>query len=87
MCSSDLLDDLDDNITLTKNETALIEVSVSPLGARTFNLPQHLRRSDSPNRARKDSYTCLKMGVYAAKIWFDRTEQKDEPIGFSPIFV
>lgn len=83
----DLLDELDDNITLTKNEAALIEVSVTPLGARVFNLPQHLRRSDSITRARRDSYTCLKMGTYAAKIWFDRMDQKEDLPALKPCFI
>jgi hypothetical protein len=74
----DFIDDIDDNIKLTKDETALIEVSISPLGARTFNLPQSLKRTDSPNRARKDSYTALLMANWMMKIYFDMLDEKEE---------
>ena len=83
----DFIDDIDDTIAMTKNETALVEVTVSPLGARQFNLPQHLKRSDSPNRVRKDSYSALLMACWGAKVWYDMQEHKEKPKSFAPIMI
>jgi hypothetical protein len=67
----DLIDEQDTLIVQVKKECTLIEVSTNPKGAQTFDLPQHLKRSESKNRARKDSYTALLLGVWATKMYFD----------------
>lgn len=75
-------------IDLVKSETALIEVKSTPNGTQTFQLPQSLRRSSSPDRARRDNYTTILMGNYAAKCYFDMT-QKDikQSVSFVPFFL
>jgi hypothetical protein len=83
----DFIDEQDDNINLMKSETSLIEVKVTPLGTRMFDLPQHLRRSEAPNRARRDLYTCLKMGTWLSKCMFDMVDVKQEETSLVPTFV
>lgn len=52
---------------MTKEECALIEVDITPLGTQTFKLPQSIRRgAQGKKRARKDSYTSLLLNNYAA---------------------
>ena len=79
----------DDMIEQTKRQLALIQPTVTSKGTMGFDLPQHLRRSKSPQRSRKDNYSCLVMGSWIAKIWFDMNSQIDEPVcnTFEPIFI
>ena len=80
----------DDLIDQTKRQVALIEPSVSSNGTMQFNLPAHLRKSKSPERARRDNYTCLLMGCWGAKCYWDmmhKGEQQEEMVWFMPSFV
>lgn len=61
----------DDFIEETKKQLALIECKVTPLGTMQFDLPQHMRRSRNPNRARRDNYTCYLMATWGAKVYWD----------------
>jgi hypothetical protein len=72
----DFIDNQKTVIELTKNECANIEVVSNPQGSQQFNLPQNLRRSTGPNRARKDSYSALILGNWFAKIYFDSQSAK-----------
>jgi hypothetical protein len=85
----EFIDRQDELLELTKKECALIEVRVNPQGTQTFDLPQHLRRSESPTRARKDNYTALVLGCWATRCYYEIMGYNDElPITtFSPIFV
>jgi hypothetical protein len=65
------LEDQDYWINETKAQTAMIEVKSTALGALQYDLPQHMKRSDNPNRPRKDLYTCLLLANYGAKFYFD----------------
>jgi hypothetical protein len=67
----ELVDTQDDLVFQTKKQCALIEVKTNPLGSQTFDLPTHLRRSNSVNRARKDNYTALLLGAWAVKGYND----------------
>ncbi len=69
----------DDLIEQTKRQLALIEVKVTSQGTMQFDLPQHLKQSKSPGRARRDLYSTLVMGCWAAKAYFDMTMLEDEP--------
>jgi hypothetical protein len=40
-------------------------------GSQSFDLPLHLKKSTSPDRARKDNYTALLLGCWATKTYFD----------------
>jgi len=74
-------------VELTKVECALIEVRSTPTGNQTFDLPQNLRKSTSPDKARKDSYTVLLLANWAAKCYFDMKEAQVKKIrgGFIPM--
>ena len=80
----DFLESQDEMIQLTKDECALIEVKTTPLGALTFDLPDTLRKSNSPNKTRKDSYSALLMAVHMMKIWYDMEDFKDDTVTFTP---
>lgn len=73
----DFIAEQDDLIQLTKDECALIEVKVSPLGNLTFDLPRSLTRSTSLERARRDNYTTLLMANWAVKCYFDVMTTED----------
>ena len=55
----------------TKKQCTLVEVKTTARGTQTFDLPQHLKRSTSANRARKDNYTTLMLANWAARCYFD----------------
>ncbi len=79
----------EDGIEQTKRQLALIESKPTPLGALHFDLPNHLRRSKSPDRARKDCYTALLMACWGAKCYFDMmfTPVAKQSYGFNPVLV
>ncbi len=82
----DLIEFQDDIIYQTKKQCALVEVKTTAKGTQTFDLPQHLKRSNSVNRARKDNYTTLMLGVWAVKCYNDLKNTKLEQINhtFTP---
>ncbi len=56
-------------IELVKNECALIEVSSTPMGHLTYDLPHHMTRNRKQiNRNRKDSYSALWLAAWGLKI-------------------
>jgi len=82
----DLIEFQDDMIYQTKKQCALVEVKTTAKGVQTFDLPQHLKRSTSANRARKDNYTTLMLGNWAVKCYNDIKNTKQEQINhtFTP---
>ena len=72
----------------TKKQCALVEVRSTARGTQTFDLPQHLKRNTSTNRARKDNYTTLMLANWATKSYYDmmsvNIEQNDT---FAPIMI
>lgn len=55
---------------LTKKECALIEVSSSPLGHLTYDLPHHMTRNrKNIDRPRRDSYVALWLAAWGLKIY------------------
>jgi len=73
----------------TKNEIALIQLtSESDSAVHKFRLPVNVRKSDSPNKPRRDNYTSLLLGNWAMKCYYDMVyappPQKDS---FVPFFV
>ena len=85
----DFIADQDDLIEQTKRQLALIEPKVTSTGVMQFDLPQHLRQSKSPSKARRDCYSCMVMGSWAARCFYDLTMLEDEPISytFDPILI
>lgn len=85
----DLVDVIYDNILMTKNQCASIEVTTNPQGSQSFDLPPNLKRQTGPSKARKDSYSALVLGNWMMRVWFDATNQpKDETLNtFTPILI
>jgi len=81
----DFIEKQDDLIYSTKKQCALIEVKSTTKGTQSFDLPQHLKRSVSPNRARKDNYTALMLACWASKCYFEsKAIDVEENFTFSP---
>jgi hypothetical protein len=78
----DLIEHQDNLIFQTKRQCALIEVKSTAKGTQTFDLPQHLKRSTSATRARKDNYTTLMLANWAMKCYFDM-QKAEEPQYFT----
>ena len=76
----EMIETQDDLIYQTKKQCALIEVKSTAKGTQSFDLPQHLRRSNSANRARKDNYTTLMLGNWAVKAYNDMRNVKVEEV-------
>ena len=83
----DLIDEQDILVYLTKKQCALIEVRSTSKGSQSFDLPQHLKRNTSANRARKDNYTALMLGNWAIKCYYDIMQEKEEQHTFTPIII
>jgi hypothetical protein len=85
----DFIENQDDFIYQTKKQCALVEHSSTSRGTQTFDLPQHLKRSSSANKARKDNYSALMLANWALKCYNDMMEQPQiiETSTFSPIMI
>ena len=84
----ELIEFQDDFVYQTKKQCALIEVKSTSKGTQSFDLPQHLRRSNSPNKARKDNYTTLMLANWGVKRYYDMIETKIEANDtFVPILI
>jgi hypothetical protein len=85
----DFIENQDDFIYQTKKQCALVEHSSTSRGTQTFDLPQHLKRSSSANKARKDNYSALMLANWALKCYFDIKAVPEEPTSptFSPIMI
>tara|TARA_Y100000593_G_C4311526_1_gene338622 strand:+ start:88 stop:1914 length:1827 start_codon:yes stop_codon:yes gene_type:complete len=66
----------DNLVYQVKKQCALVEVKTTARGTQTFDLPQHLKRNTSANRARKDNYTGLLLANWATKCYFDMKNYK-----------
>jgi hypothetical protein len=64
----------------TKKQCALVEVKTTAKGTQTFDLPQHLKRSTSPHRARKDNYTTLMLANWGLKCYNDKKATNENEI-------
>ena len=83
----DLIEFQDSWIYETKRQCALVEVKSTAKGSQSFDLPQHLKRSTSVNRARKDNYTTLMLSNWGLKCYHDIMKQEDEGSTFTPMFI
>lgn len=81
----DLIEFQDSWIYQTKKQCAIVEVKSTAKGTQSFDLPQHLKRSTSPNRARKDNYTTLMLSNWGLKCYNDMMKHEDdEEVTFTP---
>ena len=78
-----------DMINMTKNQCALIQITTSPQGTQTFDLPVELKRQTGPDKARKDSYSALVLGSWGCKTFFDMMNEPQEDVHqtFQPMFI
>lgn len=85
----DFVDHQYDMMNYTKNQCALIQVTSTPQGTQTFNLPSNLRRQTGPGKARKDSYSALVLGNWMIKTYYDmmHVEEEDVATTFVPILI
>jgi hypothetical protein len=85
----DFIETQDDLIHQTKKQCALVEVKSTAKGTQTFDLPQHLKRSTSSQRARKDNYTTLMLANWAIKCYYDilRVQKGNLSHTFTPIVI
>lgn len=67
----DFVENLSDNIKMIKTQCALIEVSSTPQGSQTFDLPLNLKRQRGANKARRDSYSALVLGNWGLQVYKD----------------
>lgn len=82
----DFVEHQEDMINITKNQCALIQITTSPHGTQTFDLPQELKRQTGPDKARKDSYSALVLGNWMTKVYYDMKTSKP-PAGHEGTFV
>ena len=85
----DFIENQDDFIYQTKKQCALVEHSTTSRGTQSFDLPQHLKRSASANKARKDNYSALMLANWALKCYNDMMKEPEnlETPTFSPIMI
>tara|TARA_B100000287_G_scaffold259395_1_gene243976 strand:- start:12250 stop:14076 length:1827 start_codon:yes stop_codon:yes gene_type:complete len=72
----EFIESQDNLIYQVKKQCALVEVKTTARGTQTFDLPQHLKRNTSANRARKDNYTGLLLANWGVKCYFDMQNYK-----------
>lgn len=80
----------DNLIELVKKECALIEVTSSPLGNITFDLPHHMTRNrKNAKRNRKDSYSALWLATWGLKILLEARQlpEQERDDGFAPVMI
>lgn len=77
-----------DMIDLIKAESALIQITTSPQGTQTFDLPKNLKNQTGPNKTRKDSYSAMVLGNWMVKLYYGFTNfESDVEAGFIPRFI
>lgn len=84
----DFVENLKDLMALTRVQCAMIEVSSTPTGHQSFDLPKNLKQQRGNNRARKDLYSALVLANWGRKIFYDMKKMQVEEIQstFTPFF-
>lgn len=65
-------------IALTSKQCAMITPTTNARGTQTFDLPSHLSKEKGPDRARRDNYTSLLIGIWAMKTYFEMINAQAE---------
>ena len=78
-----------DMMDLMKVQCALVQVTTSPQGTQSFDLPPNLRKQRGADKARKDSYSALVLGNWAMNVYFDMLEDNGSSVTetFTPMFI
>ena len=72
----------------TKYQCASIEVKTTVRGVQSFDLPTIMKRDNTANRMRRDSYTTCMLGAWLMKCYFDIINTQPQSFEtFEPIFV
>jgi hypothetical protein len=72
----------------TKYQCAAIEVKTTVRGVQSFDLPQIMKRDNSPSRMRRDNYTACMLGAWGMKCYNDIIRVPDQSFDtFTPILV
>lgn len=66
----DFIDLQDQIIKETKKQCSLIEFTSTARGNYNYDLPTHLRRSQSDNKQRRDNYSTLVLGAWGMRQYF-----------------
>ena len=85
----DFVEHQKDMMDLIKVQCALIQITTSPQGTQSFDLPLNLRKQKGADKARKDSYSALILGNWAMNVFYD---MESDDIGkvqttFAPMFI
>ena len=85
----DFIEHQDDMIYQTKKQCSLVEHKATARGSQNFDLPQHLKRSTSANKARKDNYSSLMLANWGLKLYNDlnKAETNTNKETFEPIML
>jgi hypothetical protein len=85
---SEFIDMQDDWQNETKKQLSLIEVSSTANGHMQFDLPNHIRKSKSTTKPRRDNYTCMLMAYMMIKHYTDMLNLKEvNSSGFVPFAI
>jgi len=78
-----------DMMDLIKVQCALVQVTTSPQGTQSFDLPPNLRKQKGADKARKDSYSAVVLGNWGMNVYFDMLEDKGDDVQttFTPMFI
>ncbi len=71
MTVNEWIDDQYAWVAETKAQCAMIEVKASAAGVLQYDLPVSVKKNKGASKIRKDNYTCLMMGAWTSKIYFD----------------
>ena len=85
----DFVENLKDNVEMIKTQCALIEVTTTPQGTQTFDLPANLKRQRGANKCRRDSYSAMVLGNWGLQIYRDMLSMPVASVQstFAPILV
>ena len=74
----DFVDHQADMIELVKAQCSLIMPTTTANGHQSFDLPPELKKQSGAEKTRKDSYSCLVLGNWMTKVYFDMMDVKVE---------
>lgn len=76
-------------IKQTKYQAASIEVKTTARGVQSFDLPQMMKRDNSTDRMRRDSYTAMMLGTWCMKCYYDivNLQVQDIEPTFEPMMI
>ena len=84
----DFVDHQADMIELVKAQCSLIIPTTTANGHQSFDLPPELKRQSGAEKTRKDSYSCLVLGNWMTKVYFDMMDCQMQTVSstFTPFF-